>query len=139
MESRGSRSHGPDPRRKNSSHERRQRGRPGGGKPGRPRLQPRGRRQRMSRPGPEFHVISLFPEMFSAASLCGVTGKAVERGLVGLTAHQLRDFTGGSIHPVDDSPYGGGPGMLMKPEPVFAAVEQVSSTAPPGVSVLLTP
>jgi len=93
----------------------------------------------MSRPGPEFHVISLFPEMFSPASLCGVTGKAVEQGLVGLTAYQLRDFTGGSIHPVDDSPYGGGPGMLMKPEPVFAAVEQVSSTAPPGVSVLLTP
>lgn len=77
--------------------------------------------------------------MFASDRICGVTGKARALGLILVVAHQLRDFTGGSIHPVDDAPYGGGPGMVMKPEPVFAAVEDVSAKSHPSRRILLTP
>lgn len=93
----------------------------------------------MREPGLLFDVVSLFPEAVRAGLSCGVVGKAIESGLIGLGTHQLRNYTGGSPHPVDDHPYGGGPGMVMRPEPIYAAVEDLSATRRHGRRILLTP
>ncbi|MGR9116840.1 MAG: tRNA (guanosine(37)-N1)-methyltransferase TrmD [Gammaproteobacteria bacterium] len=69
-----------------------------------------------------FDVITLFPEMVRAASGFGVTGKAVDRGLVQLSTWNPRDYTYDRHRTVDDRPYGGGPGMVMKYQPLFDAV-----------------
>ncbi len=86
-----------------------------------------------------FEIVTLFPEMIDAATRCGVIGKALESGLMTVTNHQLRDYCGGSIHKVDDAPYGGGPGMVMRPEPIYAAIEDVSSRCGADLKVLMTP
>jgi tRNA (guanine37-N1)-methyltransferase len=72
-----------------------------------------------------FDVIGMFPEIVSSCSAYGVVGRALQRGTIALITHQLRDYTGGSHHPIDDDPYGGGPGMVMRPEPIFAAIEAI--------------
>jgi len=69
-----------------------------------------------------FDVISLFPEMVSNAAGYGVTGKAIERGLVDLAVWNPRDYTLDRHKTVDDRPYGGGPGMVMKFQPLLDAV-----------------
>lgn len=86
-----------------------------------------------------FHVLTLFPELFGAFARVGVVGRAIDRGLIALETHQLRDYTGGSPHPLDDHPYGGGPGMVMRAEPVYAALEDVAARARPAHKILLTP
>lgn len=86
-----------------------------------------------------FDVVTLFPEFIEAGSRVGVLGRALESGILVVRAHQLRDYTGGSPHPVDDSPYGGGPGMVMRAEPIYAAVESVSARHGPERRILLTP
>ena len=70
----------------------------------------------------KFGLITLFPEMFSAVSAHGITRRAVEQGQMELAFWNPRDFTTDRHRTVDDRPYGGGPGMLMKPEPLTAAV-----------------
>ena len=76
-----------------------------------------------------FDVISIFPEAFRPGSQPllrqGVVGRAIQRGLVQLEAHDLRDHTHDRHRQVDDMPFGGGAGMVLKPEPVFEAVEVV--------------
>jgi len=84
-------------------------------------------------------VITLFPEMIEQTVRHGILGKAVANGVLCVRAHQLRDYCGGSIHAVDDAPYGGGPGMVMRPEPIFAAVEDVTERHGPSHRILLTP
>lgn len=74
-----------------------------------------------------FDVITIFPGMFGPVFKQGVIGRAVERGLIDLRAHDLRDFTHDRHRQVDDMPFGGGPGMVMKPEPVIEAVESLRS------------
>jgi tRNA (guanine37-N1)-methyltransferase len=69
-----------------------------------------------------FDVISLFPDMVTAAANVGVTGKAIERGLVSLVVWNPRDYTHDRHKTVDDRPYGGGPGMVMKYQPLHDAV-----------------
>lgn len=69
-----------------------------------------------------FDVISLFPDMVLAAASIGVTGKALERGLVSLQVWNPRDYTVDKHKTVDDRPYGGGPGMVMKYQPLHDAV-----------------
>jgi len=86
-----------------------------------------------------FDVLTLFPEFIDAGARVGVLGRAVDAGILSVRAHQLRDYTGGSPHPLDDSPYGGGPGMVMRAEPIYAAVEDVSARFEPKRRVLLTP
>jgi len=86
-----------------------------------------------------FDVLTLFPEFIDAGARVGVLGRALERGLLSVRAHQLRDYSGGSPHPLDDSPYGGGPGMVMRPEPVYAAVEDIGARFAPKRRILLTP
>lgn len=78
-------------------------------------------------------LVSLFPEMFDAVSRYGITGRAIEQGLITLTHSNPREFTEDVHRTVDDRPYGGGPGMLMKIEPlakaIAAAREAVGSDA----------
>lgn len=70
-----------------------------------------------------FDVVSLFPEMVLDAASYGVTGKAIEQGMVGLAVWNPRDYTYDRHRTVDDRPYGGGPGMVMKCQPLQEAVE----------------
>jgi tRNA (guanine37-N1)-methyltransferase len=72
-----------------------------------------------------FDVVTIFPAMFGPVFAQGVIGRAIERGVVQLHAHDLRDFTHDRHRQVDDMPFGGGPGMVMKPEPVIGAVETI--------------
>ncbi|PCJ41468.1 MAG: tRNA (guanosine(37)-N1)-methyltransferase TrmD [SAR86 cluster bacterium] len=68
-------------------------------------------------------IVTLFPEMFTALTEYGVSGRAVKQGLVQAQCWNPRDFTKDKHRTVDDRPYGGGPGMLMKTEPVIAAID----------------
>lgn len=86
-----------------------------------------------------FDVITLFPEIIEQASSLGVVGKAIAAGTLRLRAHQLRAWSGGSIHPLDDAPYGGGPGMVMRAEPIYAAVEAIEAEHGRMRKLLLTP
>src|SRR5690625_4565060 len=74
-------------------------------------------------------VLTLFPEMFVGPLDHSIVGRARERGLLDVHLTNIRDFTVDKHRQVDDTPYGGGPGMVMKPDPIFAAVEAVIGTA----------
>jgi tRNA (guanine37-N1)-methyltransferase len=76
-----------------------------------------------------FDVISLFPDMVTAAANVGVTGKAIERGIVSLSVWNPRDYTHDKHKTVDDRPYGGGPGMVMKYQPLHDAVTAAKQSA----------
>jgi tRNA (guanine37-N1)-methyltransferase len=84
-----------------------------------------------------FHIITIFPEFFRGPFQFGVVGRAVEAGIVCLTVHNLRDWTHDRHQTVDDRPFGGGEGMLLKPEPLFAAVEQILPERNPSKRVIL--
>ena len=84
-------------------------------------------------------VVTIFPEVFPGPLGVGVLGRARDRGLVDLVVWDLRDFTADRHRSVDDIPYGGGAGMVMKAEPFIAAVEAIRSASPGTTgSVLLT-
>lgn len=70
-------------------------------------------------------VVTIFPEMFAAAFGVSIIKRAQERGRLRISAHDLRAYTHDQRGTVDDRPYGGGPGMVMKPEPIFEAVEDL--------------
>ncbi|WP_189025677.1 tRNA (guanosine(37)-N1)-methyltransferase TrmD [Paenibacillus albidus] len=70
-------------------------------------------------------VLTLFPEMCESVFGTSILGKACEKGIVSLNAVNFRDFSGNKHNSVDDTPYGGGGGMVLKPDPIFAAVEHV--------------
>jgi tRNA (guanine37-N1)-methyltransferase len=72
-----------------------------------------------------FDIITIFPRMFDSVLAAGVLGKALEKGLIEVKVHDLRDFTSDKHRQVDDRPFGGKPGMVLKPEPIFTAVEKV--------------
>ncbi len=86
-----------------------------------------------------FDVLTLFPQIIESACSVGVLGRGADKGAVEIHAHLLRDYTGGSHHPIDDAPYGGGPGMVMRPEPIFEAVEDVAARAATSRKILMTP
>jgi tRNA (guanine37-N1)-methyltransferase len=75
------------------------------------------------------HVITLFPEMFPGALGCSLPGKALKDGIWDLKTYQLRDYADNKHNKVDDTPYGGGAGMVMMPEVVDAAMKAVPATA----------
>ena len=75
--------------------------------------------------GMKIDVLTLFPGMFAGPLDESIVGRARERGVLDLRIHNLRDFTHNRHKTVDDKPFGGGPGMLMKPEPIFEAVEHL--------------
>jgi tRNA (guanine37-N1)-methyltransferase len=87
----------------------------------------------------EFHVITLFPEMFDSPMRAGLLGRAVTAGLVTITTHALRPYGLGNYRQVDDTPYGGGSGMVMRPEPIAAAVDAALEKSPGLWRILLTP
>ena len=72
-----------------------------------------------------FDVVTIFPAMFDPVFKQGVVGRAIERGVIQLQAHDLREHAHDRHRQVDDMPFGGGPGMVMKPEPVIEAVEAI--------------
>ncbi|MEZ2233672.1 tRNA (guanosine(37)-N1)-methyltransferase TrmD [Microcoleus sp.] len=85
-----------------------------------------------------FDVVTLFPEFFLAPLGSGLMGKALAKNIAEVNFVNPRDFTTDKHHRVDDEPYGGGVGMLMKPEPIFAAVESLP-ILPRREVILLTP
>jgi tRNA (guanine37-N1)-methyltransferase len=85
-----------------------------------------------------FDVVTIFPAMFAPVFDQGVVGRAIEKGLIELLAHDLRDHTHDRHRQVDDMPFGGGPGMVLKPEPVIEAVESIRPNNP-GPVVLMEP
>ena len=85
-----------------------------------------------------FDVLSLFPNAFQTLDSLGVIGRSLESGIAEIHLHNPRDFTEDRYHKVDDQPYGGGSGMLLKPEPIFATFESIPKYANKRV-LLLTP
>jgi tRNA (guanine37-N1)-methyltransferase len=75
-----------------------------------------------------FEVITLFPDVFPGPLAAGVVGRALEQGLIEIEAHDLRRWGLGVHRQVDDIPYGGGPGMVLRPEPLFQAVRAVEES-----------
>ncbi len=87
-----------------------------------------------------FDVLTLFPEIFSGYLTQSILKLAIERGLVDIRLWNIRDWAVGKHKSVDDRPFGGGPGMVLRCEPVVAAVEVVQKeTTEPGHLILLTP
>lgn len=90
----------------------------------------------------QFEVFTLLPEVFPPYLESSILQRAQQRGLVDVRVHNIRDYTHDKHHTTDDTPYGGGGGMVMKPEPVFEAVESVlgldpGRLQPPGIPVIL--
>lgn len=84
----------------------------------------------------KINVVTIFPEFFEEALRTSIVGRAAEAGLVSYRVIDLRDYTHDRHRTVDDAPYGGGAGMVMKPEPFFEALDDVE---PSGPVVLLSP
>jgi tRNA (guanine37-N1)-methyltransferase len=83
-------------------------------------------------------IVTIFPAMFEQPLKAGVVGRGIERGVLGVTVRDLRDFTTDRHRVVDDVAYGGGPGMVMKPEPIFRALDQIAADTGATPHVLLT-
>ncbi len=86
-------------------------------------------------------ILTLFPEMFKEPFNTGIFGRAGAKGLINVNLYNIRDYTHDKHHIVDDYPYGGGAGMVLKPEPIFEAVEQIKQESEAGELpiILLTP
>jgi tRNA (guanine37-N1)-methyltransferase len=93
----------------------------------------------------QFEVFTLLPEVFAPYLESSILLRARQRGLIDVRLHNIRDYTHDKHHTTDDTPYGGGGGMVMKPEPVFEAIESVlgftadPTQPPPAPVILLTP
>lgn len=86
-----------------------------------------------------FEVFTLFPQVFEPYLETSILQRARQRGLVEVRLHNIRDWTTDRHHITDDMPYGGGGGMVMKPEPIFTAVEGVLGSPPACPVILMTP
>ena len=88
----------------------------------------------------KFDIVTIFPRMVEGPLAEGIVARAIAKGLLDVRVHDLRDFTTDRHRVVDDVPFGGGPGMVLKPEPLFAAVEAIRETrGGPGAIVLTSP
>ncbi|MGY4893492.1 MAG: tRNA (guanosine(37)-N1)-methyltransferase TrmD [Candidatus Saccharimonadota bacterium] len=87
----------------------------------------------------KIQVVTLFPEMFDGVLNSSMMWKAQQQGAASFVMVNLRDFGIGPRKQVDDTPYGGGDGMLLKPEPLFAAIEHAKEQDPTAKVVLMTP
>ena len=85
-----------------------------------------------------FDVITLFPRAFEIIKNAGVITRALEKNLIDLKLYDLREYGEGSYRQVDDKPYGGGAGMVLKPEPIFKAHESIQKSAE-SITLLMTP
>ena len=86
-----------------------------------------------------FDIFSLFPEIFPPYLNTSILKKAQDAGHLEVHTHNIRDYATDKHHTTDDTPYGGGGGMVMKPEPIFAAVEDVLGTPPKCPIILMSP
>ena len=86
----------------------------------------------------KFDIVTIFPQMVETVLGAGVLGRAIARGALDVTVHDLRDFTADRHRTVDDVPYGGGPGMVLKPEPFVRAVERIRLERGSPDAVILT-
>jgi tRNA (guanine37-N1)-methyltransferase len=84
-------------------------------------------------------VVTIFPEFFASPLEESIIRRGRERGLLDIRVHDLRGWTTDRHKVTDDAPYGGGVGMVMKPEPIFAAIEALKADTPEAATVLLTP
>src|SRR5688572_8890103 len=85
----------------------------------------------------KFDLVTIFPAMVTECLKAGVLGRAIERGTLAVAVRDLRDFTSDRHRVVDDVPYGGGPGMVMKPEPIFRALDAIAAAGPGRPRVIL--
>jgi tRNA (guanine37-N1)-methyltransferase len=85
-----------------------------------------------------FDVVTIFPAMIEQALAAGIVGRAIDRGTLNVRVHDLRAFTSDRHHVVDDVPYGGGPGMVLKPEPIFRALDALEGDGGGPPTVILT-
>ena len=83
-------------------------------------------------------IVTIFPAMVEQALAAGIVGRAIERGTLAVKVHDLRAFTTDRHRVVDDEPYGGGPGMVLKPEPIFRALEAIAAANAAVPTVILT-
>ena len=86
----------------------------------------------------DIDILTLFPQMFQGIFSFGIFQRAIDQKLVSIGIHNIRDYTHDKHHTVDDYPYGGGAGMVLKPEPIFEAVESIKGEHDVPV-ILLTP
>ena len=86
-----------------------------------------------------FDVLTIFPQLFEPFRTVGVLGKAVERGVVGIEAHDLRDWADNKWRQIDDEPYGGGAGMVLQAPPVLAAIRDMISRQSGARTIILGP
>ncbi len=87
-----------------------------------------------------FDIVTIFPAMFEQPLTVGVIGRAIERGTITVGVHDLRGFTTDRHRVVDDVPYGGGPGMVMKAEPIFRALDALEAErGRPSATILMSP
>jgi tRNA (guanine37-N1)-methyltransferase len=84
-----------------------------------------------------FHALTIFPDFFTGIFGQGVVGRAIRAGTISLRIHDLRNWTHDVHRTVDDRPFGGGEGMVLKPEPLFAAVESIFPVRAPDQRVIL--
>mgnify|MGYP002639592680 FL=1 len=87
----------------------------------------------------QFDIFTLFPEVFPSYLNSSILKRAQQNGHIHVDVHNIRDWTHDKHHVTDDNPYGGGGGMIMKPEPVFEAIEDVIGTPPACPIILMTP
>jgi tRNA (guanine37-N1)-methyltransferase len=87
--------------------------------------------------GVDFHILTIFPEFFEGPFRHGVVARGIGSGALGIHIHNLRDWTHDRHKTVDDRPFGGAEGMLLKPEPIFDAVESIWPERPAGSKVIL--
>ncbi len=88
--------------------------------------------------GVTFDIVTIFPTMIEQPLAAGVVGRAIERGTLDVKVRDLRDFTTDRHRVVDDVPYGGGPGMVLKPEPIFRALDAIEAERGRPLTVILT-
>lgn len=86
-----------------------------------------------------FHVITLFPEMFESPLRESILGRALKQGLIEVETHNLRNWAEGRHLACDDAPYGGGDGMVLKPEPLSRAVTELKHRTPSARVLLMSP
>ena len=85
-----------------------------------------------------FDIVTIFPAMIEQPLAAGILGRAIERGTLDVKVRDLRDFTTDRHRVVDDVPYGGGPGMVLKPDPIFRALDAISAERGTPLTVIMT-
>src|SRR3954463_11591474 len=82
-------------------------------------------------------IVTIFPAMIAEPLAAGIVGRAIERGTLDVKVHDLRDYTTDRHRVVDDVPYGGGPGMILKPDPIFRALDAIEVERGAPVTVIM--